>query len=160
MPVSQIHAFTNILPTNIHLLTVEPVSEYQFLLRLEHFYEKGDDPVLSLPVKISLEVCLFWNSTYLAKSLSKYTMAMFTISKTFPQIFQELKSALPFIKAVKETTLGGNQWIEESKRFDWIPRSDQTVEHSYMDDSSSSMSPEENVILLRPMEIKTFLIST
>lgn len=53
----QIRGFTSILPKNIHLLTVEPVSEYQFLLRLEHFYERGDDPVLSLPVKISLEVC-------------------------------------------------------------------------------------------------------
>lgn len=61
---------------------------------------------------------------------------------------------------MKETTLGGNQWIEDSKRFDWIPRSDQRVDHSSMDDLSSSMNPEENVILIRPMEIKTFLVST
>ena len=46
------------LPPNIHLLTLmidyDNQDENAFILRLEHFYEKTDDPVLSQPVTIDL----------------------------------------------------------------------------------------------------------
>lgn len=35
-------ALSAVLPPNVHVLTLEPLSGNQFLLRLEHFYEKGE----------------------------------------------------------------------------------------------------------------------
>jgi len=34
---------TKVLPQNVHLLTLEPLSANQFLLRIEHFYEAGEE---------------------------------------------------------------------------------------------------------------------
>lgn len=47
--------FRNVLPVNIHLLTVEAVSPSQILLRLEHFYEKDEHSLYSRPVTIPVE---------------------------------------------------------------------------------------------------------
>ncbi|GAB6018756.1 hypothetical protein CHUAL_000428 [Chamberlinius hualienensis] len=47
---------TTPLPDNVHLLTVEPWNNNTLLLRLEHFYEKTDDPDgLSLPVVVNIQ---------------------------------------------------------------------------------------------------------
>ncbi|XP_013402708.1 lysosomal alpha-mannosidase [Lingula anatina] len=43
------------LPDNVHLLTLEQWSGTTVLLRLEHFYEKGEDDVLSKPAVVSLK---------------------------------------------------------------------------------------------------------
>ena len=40
---------TRDLPMNIHLLTLEKVASDSVILRLEHFYEKDEDPILSKP---------------------------------------------------------------------------------------------------------------
>jgi len=45
------------LPDNVHLLTLEQWEAGTILLRLEHFYAKGEDPVLSQPAKVQLKVC-------------------------------------------------------------------------------------------------------
>jgi lysosomal alpha-mannosidase len=44
------------LPDNVHLLTLEQWTAKTFLLRLEHFYEKNEDPNLSKAAKVSLQV--------------------------------------------------------------------------------------------------------
>lgn len=43
------------LPPNVHLLTLEQWLGDDFLLRLEHFYGKGEDPVLSQPATVQLK---------------------------------------------------------------------------------------------------------
>ncbi|KAK7113101.1 lysosomal alpha-mannosidase-like [Littorina saxatilis] len=51
------------LPDNVHLLTLQqypsagpaPSETQPFLLRLEHFYEKGEDPVLSQPATVNIQ---------------------------------------------------------------------------------------------------------
>ena len=45
------------LPDNVNLLTLEQFGPKDVLLRLEHIYENGEDPVLSKPVTLSLRVC-------------------------------------------------------------------------------------------------------
>ena len=40
----------------MHLLTLEQFGSQDILLRLEHIYEKGEDPALSKPVTMSLRV--------------------------------------------------------------------------------------------------------
>jgi len=45
-----------VLPDNVHLLTLEQWEAGTILLRLEHFYAKDEDPVLSQPAKVQLKV--------------------------------------------------------------------------------------------------------
>ena len=49
-------ALSSPLPPNVHLLTLEPwgVDGADVLLRLEHYFEAGEDAVYSLPVKVDL----------------------------------------------------------------------------------------------------------
>lgn len=42
------------LPDNLHLLTVHALGPASVLVRLAHLFEKGEDPVLSLPTTVSL----------------------------------------------------------------------------------------------------------
>ena len=44
----------NLLPKNIHLLTLEPWDDNYILIRLEHFYEINEDPDYSTPTEVSL----------------------------------------------------------------------------------------------------------
>ena len=44
------------LPDNVNLLTLEQFGPQDVLLRFEHIYEIGEDPVLSKPVTFSLRV--------------------------------------------------------------------------------------------------------
>ncbi len=51
---------TSLLPRNVHLLSLEPLVDNRFLLRLEHFYEKhegilGSDAVVNKKVEISFK---------------------------------------------------------------------------------------------------------
>ncbi|PSN38673.1 Lysosomal alpha-mannosidase [Blattella germanica] len=46
---------TRNLPSNIHILTLEPWKENELLLRLEHIMEKNEDPELSKPVQVNLQ---------------------------------------------------------------------------------------------------------
>jgi len=48
-------AVSSALPANVHLLTLEQWLGSDFLLRLEHFYAVGEDPVLSQPATVSLK---------------------------------------------------------------------------------------------------------
>lgn len=45
----------NSLPDNVHIMTLEPWKESSYLLRLEHTFEKNEDPTLSLPVEVNLK---------------------------------------------------------------------------------------------------------
>ena len=46
------------LPKNIKILTLEPWKDEEILLRLEHLFEKDEDPKYSVPVIVDLEVKL------------------------------------------------------------------------------------------------------
>ncbi|XP_076264017.1 lysosomal alpha-mannosidase-like [Rhynchophorus ferrugineus] len=43
------------LPDNVHIMTLEPWKDSTFLLRLEHTFEKNEDPTLSRPVQVNLQ---------------------------------------------------------------------------------------------------------
>ena len=60
------------LPANVHLLTLETYKAGQLLIRLEHQYEANEDPELSQPVEVNLQVKL---ATHLI-ALSLLVMAM------------------------------------------------------------------------------------
>jgi len=44
------------LPENVHLLTLEHFHAGKILLRLEHFYQKNEDMVLSKVAEVHLKV--------------------------------------------------------------------------------------------------------
>lgn len=67
------------LPPNVHLLTLEPWHESEWLVRFEHILEKDEDKNYSKTVKFDLN-----------------------------KVFANVK-----INRVRETTLDGNQWLDE-----------------------------------------------
>lgn len=117
---------SNILPKNIHVLTLEPVSRSQILLRLEHFYERAEDPTNSEAVIIPIK---------------------------------SIVHALPFVKNCKETALGGNQWIEKVKRFEWTPKENDPLAHYNLQEGDDPIVTTADNVVIKPMEIKTFLCS-
>ena len=44
------------LPRNVHMLTLQYLTQTEILLRLEHQYEAQEDKILSEPVTINIEV--------------------------------------------------------------------------------------------------------
>jgi len=55
-------ALKRFLPDNVHLLTLEQWEAATLLLRLEHFYAKDEDPVMSQPAKVQLKVNTIFTS--------------------------------------------------------------------------------------------------
>lgn len=49
----------NPLPPNVQILTLEPWTENEVLLRLEHIFAKDEDEVLSQPVTVNLNVSIY-----------------------------------------------------------------------------------------------------
>jgi len=73
--------------------------------------------------------------------------------------FQDLFKPFSIVSA-RETTLGGNQWLSESHRFEWESESNDI--DSTWDDEELPL-PSENdedalSITLVPMQIRTFVI--
>lgn len=66
---------------------------------------------------------------------------------------QVILSSLPFVKSLRETSLGGNSFIEDVHRFDWSSNENTTA--SYPNDN---FVPPPGTIVLWPMEIKTFIL--
>jgi lysosomal alpha-mannosidase len=54
-PLSSYSAVSAVLPDNIHLLTLEQWKASSLIIRLEHIFEKDDDPVLSQPATVDLQ---------------------------------------------------------------------------------------------------------
>lgn len=52
---TEVSGLTKALPANVHLLTLEQWSGGRLLLRLEHFFQKGEHAELSKPVTLSLK---------------------------------------------------------------------------------------------------------
>lgn len=73
--------------------------------------------------------------------------------------FQDLFK--PFsIASARETTLGGNQWLSESQRFEWASESND-IDSTFEDEElplSSENNEDELSITLVPMQIRTFII--
>ncbi|KAL1517915.1 hypothetical protein ABEB36_001615 [Hypothenemus hampei] len=108
------------LPNNIHILTLEPWTQGNYLLRLEHNFEPDLDPILSRSVTIDLE-------------------DLFT---TFD------------IEEIHETTLGGNQWLEENERLAFKT----TFQSDVLEFDRQSEESDKYIIRLDPMQIRTFII--
>ncbi|XP_049857125.1 lysosomal alpha-mannosidase-like isoform X1 [Schistocerca gregaria] len=66
----------------------------------------------------------------------------------------------PFsIKSARETTLGANQWLSDSKRLKWRVESNDIHRDTYSRHSSSYYYDDDDLtITLNPMQIRTFII--
>ncbi|XP_015121133.1 lysosomal alpha-mannosidase [Diachasma alloeum] len=63
------------------------------------------------------------------------------------------------IKEVRETTLGANQWIGDMRRLEWVIHSNEIHEEFQKPNGSLPVINGTITVLLRPMEIRTFIIS-
>ncbi len=48
-------ALNETMPINIHLLTFDQLGPQEYLIRIEHFFEKNEDQIFSKPVEIDLQ---------------------------------------------------------------------------------------------------------
>jgi hypothetical protein len=76
-------------------------------------------------------------------------------------LFQDLFKPFSIVWA-GETTLGGNQWLSESHRFEWQSESND-VDSTLEDDEISPLISEKDedalTIILVPMQIRTFVVN-
>jgi hypothetical protein len=67
-------------------------------------------------------------------------------------LFQDLFTAFN-ITSTRETTLAGNQWIEDVNKLVWKSTNDTTK------DQRAQYGPDTRTATLRPMEIGTYIIN-
>jgi len=123
----------NVLPANIHLLTLEPWGPSTVLLRLENFVGNEDSINLgtsSVNVQVSVH--------YKLVTLTNHCLPL-----------QELFAAFK-VEAVRETTLAGNQWLRDNERLRF---NQEAVTNSDADND------DEFLVVLDPMQIKTFIVT-
>uniref|UniRef100_A0AAG5DR66 Alpha-mannosidase n=1 Tax=Anopheles atroparvus TaxID=41427 RepID=A0AAG5DR66_ANOAO len=135
------------LPLNVHLLTFEPWKDNSLLVRFEHLLEKGEDPLYSKPVRFNVQ-----------------------------DVFRQFS-----IDTIRETTLAANQLKDESRRMKFKPDPDYIVYSSVkretpaavpptvpsipvtlvpngqVEDAARNVADEGFEIVLKPMEIRTFI---
>jgi lysosomal alpha-mannosidase len=65
-------ALSNVMPTNVHLLTFDQLELKKYLVRVEHFFELNEDAVYSQPVTFDLQS--LFNSLGTIKDLLELTL--------------------------------------------------------------------------------------
>ncbi|CAD1474134.1 unnamed protein product, partial [Heterotrigona itama] len=80
-----------------------------------------------------------------------------SLSKPVEVNIQDLFATFTVV-SIKETTLGGNQWIQDMNRLKWESETNDVFQME--DNLSHSVEMEGSVInvLLKPMEIRTFIV--
>lgn len=132
---SQFAGLTQEMPSNVHLLTLEPLTQSTVLLRLEHIFEEQEDSELSKPATVDLSVRIF------------PIIQSQTYSSSLQNIFSTFK-----ITALRETTLAADRWLDESQRLNW------KTEEDIISTKSETATEEGNfVITIKPMQIRTFI---
>jgi lysosomal alpha-mannosidase len=66
-------ALSNAMPVNVHLLTFDQLESKQYLVRVEHFFERNEDSVYSQPVTFDLQSLFYSLGTI--KDLLELTLA-------------------------------------------------------------------------------------
>ena len=125
------------LPSNVNLLTFEPwlnaSTDYpnkQYLVRIEHLFELGEHGMMSEPVSISL-----------------------------PKFFGPLGTGIGAVSWMRETTLGGNQWKEDSQRLEWNVQGEKATSTPLKEvNFGEERQKQLEDVILEPMEIKTFIV--
>lgn len=51
-------ALENVMPRNLHLLTLDQLASKVYLVRVEHYFEAHEDPVYSQPIEVDLQQLL------------------------------------------------------------------------------------------------------
>jgi len=123
------------LPHNINLLTLEPLGDGAFLLRLEHVFEAHESQSLSQPVSIDLEA---------------FVQSLLPGSNDCR------------VAWIRETTLGGNMWKGDFHRLGFWAESNDISDWTqrWMTQTSSNQSAavfNSRQLELKPMEIRTFI---
>lgn len=124
------------LPKNIHLLTFEPWRTNSLLIRFEHILAKDEDQQYSQSVTFD-----------------------------FQDVFRGLSVA-----SIRETTLSANQWLDKAKRLQFSSQTTDANEvntttedvtsnaNGVNQDTSTDNETTDLTIVLKPMEIRTFVV--
>jgi len=124
------------LPENVNILTLEPRSDGDFLLRLENSFDDSDVHSTAVPLKVQLHFL-------------KFAVIVTTINVLY-FIFKGLFNGLS-ITSIQEAMLGGNEWKKDSQRLVWT---DTTSNNKLLDEIDANLT-----ITLSPMQIRTFILT-
>ena len=130
IPNKEFSALSSPLPLNVHLLTLEPwgPSGSDVLLRLEHYFEKGEDAVFSLPVKVDL-----------ARAFEALKLEDFVEMTLGANKVKATATRLKW-KAKDGSTIGGDVGVDE------------TLENKMQQENDGGF-----LVTLNPMQIRTFV---
>lgn len=145
------------LPDNVQILTLEPWHGMNFLLRLEHYLEKHEDPILSQPVSVNLkdlfatfDIVSYRETTLGANQwLDENRRLFFNESKTSKDLVHELKDDPIWMDGAKKWLRNQNDGNDVKVNYD------QNSQPRYQ---KKSIAPQDFIIILNPMEIRTFVI--
>ncbi|XP_060520149.1 lysosomal alpha-mannosidase-like [Cylas formicarius] len=151
--VTQYSGLKQALPDNVQILTLEPWQGFTFLLRLEHVFEIGEDPLLSKPVTVKLkdlftafEITSLWETTLGANEWLKDNERLkFKTNGTM----EELISCEYYNFNDNETFT--RNLMHETGAYGKMERKREVV--IYADDYT-----EDFEVVLAPMQIRTFII--
>lgn len=132
-------ALTEVVPYNVHLLTIDQLTSKTFLIRLEHYFELNEDDTYSKPVQIDLQ--LLFNHLGTISDVVELALAA-----NFP--LNQMQRLV---------------WMtDEQQSSEWRPIGRQYHHHPCTDSSmifSDSGPSTETIINLAPMQIKTFQVA-
>ncbi|XP_043527609.1 lysosomal alpha-mannosidase isoform X2 [Frieseomelitta varia] len=80
-----------------------------------------------------------------------------SLSKPVEVNIQDLFATFTIV-SIKETTLGGNQWIKDTNRLKWEPETNDIFQMEENLSHSVEMNGNVMNVLLKPMEIRTFIV--
>lgn len=62
------------------------------------------------------------------------------------------------MSSIRETTLGGNQWLEENHRLKWYSEESNNLENNEFFEPLNFERPNTIIVQLKPMQIRTFIV--
>ena len=132
-------ALTDVLPLNLHLLTLDQLGAKDYLIRVEHYFELNEDEIYSHPLTIDLQSIF--------KSIGTITNTVeLTLSANLP--LAQLQR-LNWITSDNESSCGTDHSMSFSSGFLFLIQLFCLEEQSLNDTS----------VRLTPMQIRTFQVT-
>lgn len=135
-------ALNDVLPYNVHLLTIDQLETKTFLIRLEHYFELNEDATYSKPVQIDLQLIFNYLGTI-------SDVLELTLAANLPL------NQLQRLVWTTDDQKSSNWKSISKKQFDSKQKSYVTI----LDSATSGTTAPSTMITLNPMQIRTFQIT-
>lgn len=139
-------ALNDLLPFNIHLLTMDQLTSKIYLIRIEHYFELNEDEIFSKPVDIDLQI--IFNSLGKIRDLIELTLTANLPLNQMKRLIWKTNENL-----LLSSSSSSSYWI--SKGIQQLIYIFNFFFFFFLDSNLS----ESTIITLNPMEIRTFQVT-